>query len=167
MHISVTTEHWKQQRQTYTAWSKKKKKSHTNILLDCVSFDDSTHPLFHYKLMQCYNTYFHLDLHFFTNILHWWWELDRYIKSSSANPGSWWDFTHWWPIHVWKCSLNHSLTVRAQRILALSNIIKISLCHKWMEKAGLSVYSGSQLTLFSEHRPPKNYNENCNHRLAW
>lgn len=67
---------------------KKKKKSHTNILLDCVSFDDSTHPLFHYKLMQCYNTYFHLDLHFFTNILHWWWELDRYIKSSSANPGS-------------------------------------------------------------------------------
>lgn len=35
---------------------------------------------------------------------------------------------------MWKCSLNHSLTVRAQRILALSNIIKISLCHKWMEK---------------------------------
>lgn len=70
--------------------SKKKKKSHTNILLDCVSFDDSTHPLFHYfeKLMQCYNTYFHLDLHFFTKILHWWWELDRYIKSSSANPSS-------------------------------------------------------------------------------
>lgn len=89
-HISVTTEHWKQQRQTYTAWLKKKKKSHTNILLDCVSFDDSTHPPFHYfqKLMQCYNTYFHLDLHFFTKILHWWWELDRYIKSSSANPSS-------------------------------------------------------------------------------
>lgn len=60
----------KQQRQTYIAWSKKK--GHTNILLDCVSFDDSTHPLFHYfqKLMQCYNTYFHLDLHFFTKILH-------------------------------------------------------------------------------------------------
>lgn len=67
---------------------KQTKKSQTNILLDCVSFDDSIHPLFHYKLMQCYNTYFHLDLHFFTNILHWWWELDRYIKSSSANPGS-------------------------------------------------------------------------------
>lgn len=140
-------------------WPANKKQSHTHIFhLSTLSFDHGQHSSRHHfnKLMQCHNTYFHLEL-CYSHALYWrWaWQSAKIFSSKSQR------FLEGLKSVLCGgqsllendvlCSLNRSFSFNPMNpgTVIQENVFVIREEQKpLMEKPGHSVYWGSQLTSF-------------------